>query len=282
MRYEEIAFRVPGAPGEAKLTSYIPDGSVELPGRAPRPTVIVCPGGGYCRTSDREAEPVALRLATLGANAYVLRYHTAPEARYPVPQLELGWVIHLVRQRAAREGGSANGVLVLGFSAGGHLAASLGVLWNRADWAGTLGLERRDIRPDGMILGYPVVTSGPYAHRGSFDNLLGERQPEQHAELEAFLSLEKQVTEEAAPAFLWHTFDDEAVPVENSLMLARALRDAHVPVELTIYPHGPHGLALATEQTATPDRPDYVREDCQRWIEDAARWAKRVMQTKEI
>ncbi len=273
MRYEEIAFRVPGAPGEAKLTSYIPDGSAELPGQRARPTVIVCPGGGYCRTSDREAEPVALRLATLGANAYVLRYHTAPEATYPVPQLELGWAIHLVRQRAAHEGGSARGVFALGFSAGGHLAASLGVLWNRADWAETLGLERGEIRPDGMILGYPVITSGPYAHQGSFDSLLGDRR----AELEAFLSLETQVTAEAVPAFLWHTFDDNAVPVENSLMLARALRAAHVPVELTVYPHGPHGLSLATEQTAPIGRPDYVREDCQGWIESAARWAKRMI-----
>lgn len=273
MRHEEIAFRVPGAPGEAKLTSYIPDRSAELPGRMPRPTAIVCPGGAYCGTSDREAEPVALRLATLGANAYVLRYHTAPGARYPVPQLELARAVCLVRGRAALEGGSPDGVFVVGFSAGGHLAASLGVLWNRADWAQSLGLERREIRPDGMILAYPVVTAGAYAHRGSFDNLLGGRRPE----LEEFLSLEKQATAEAVPAFLWHTFDDEIVPVENSLMLARALRDAHVPTELTVYPHGPHGLSLATEQSAPPGCPEYVRQDCQGWIEDAARWMNRAL-----
>lgn len=277
MRYEEMTFRVPGAPGAARLIGYIPDRSAELPGRTPRPTVIVCPGGAYCCTSDREAEPVALRLCTLGCNAYVLRYHTAPEARYPIPQMELAWAIHLVRERAARENGSVCGVFALGFSAGGHLAASLGVLWNRANWAQRLGLDPQEIRPDGMILAYPVVTSGPYAHRGSFDNLLGEERPA----LEAFLSLEKQVTAEAAPAFLWHTDDDGAVPVENSLLLARALKEAHVPVEVTIYPHGPHGLSLATEQTAPAGCPEYVREDCQGWIENAARWARYTMNEEQ-
>lgn len=273
MLHHETTFQVPGAPGTAKLTSYIPERSAELPERTPRPTVIICPGGGYCGTSDREAEPVALRLATLGANAYVLRYHTAPQACYPMPQLELAWAIRHVRQKAAQEYGSAHGVFVLGFSAGGHLAASLGVLWHRADWAQRLGFHPEEIRPDGMMLAYPVVTSGPFAHQGSFDNLLGALR----AELETFLSLEKQVTAEAVPAFIWHTFDDALVPVENSLLLVRALKDAHVPVELVIYPHGPHGLSLATEQTAPPDHPEYVCEDCQGWIESAARWARNIL-----
>ena len=191
--YEVHSFQVPGAPGAATLTTYAPEVSPEIDAEARRPAVVVCPGGGYAFTSDREAEPIALALINLGLNAFVLRYHVAP-ARYPIPQLEAAYAVHYVKCTAAQTHTDPRQVYIMGFSAGGHLAGSLGILWQRMDWARQLGLSAQEIRPAGMVLAYPVVTSGPKAHQGSFDNLLGEAR----AELNDVLSLEKQVGPEGA------------------------------------------------------------------------------------
>ena len=120
-----------------------------------------------------------------------------------------------------------------------------------------------------MILCYPVISGGEYAHRGSFKHLLGE----QHDELVDFVSLEKHVKANTPPAFLWHTWADETVPVENSLMLACALRSAGVACEMHIYQNGKHGLSLSNAECIPADSPD-LRPECQNWIDMAARWLK--------
>ena len=266
MIYRTKPILVPGMTTPAELSLYAPDLTHDVnPGRR-RPAVIICPGGGYRYTSDREAEPVALALLARGINVYVLRYHCAPETAWPIPQLELALALHAAREEAAEM--RTGGFFVLGFSAGGHVAASLGILWRKADWAAALGLTPEAIRPDGMILCYPVITSGTKAHQGSFDTLLGSRR----AELNEAVSLEKQVTADTVPAFLWHTRDDGSVPVENSLLLASALAEQGVPFELHIWPHGVHGLALANKLTAAPGQTCQVQPDCAGWVDLACTW----------
>lgn len=252
---------------EPTLTVYCPD---KLPGShlpAPRASIVILPGGGYSFTSDREAEPVAMQFVAQGYNVFVLRYSVSPE-RYPEALLEAAATFALVRRRAAEWSADPDRIAILGFSAGGHLAASLGVFWKEPFLAQTLGLESDQFRPNAMILGYPVITSGEYAHRGSFEELLGlSAQPE----LVEKMSLENQVNDSTPPTFLWHTFEDQSVPVENSLFFVSALRRHKIPFELHIFPYGSHGLSLCNEQTSTGDgqinRHDAVWMDlCLDWL----------------
>ncbi len=154
-------------------------------------------------------------------------------------------------------------MIVCGFSAGGHLSASLGVFWDREFVWEALGLTGEKVRPDGLILAYPVISSGEFAHRGSFEHLTGRSGETKGEEL---LSLERQAGPQTPPVFMWHTAADGTVPVENSLLFAMALRKAGVSLELHIFPEGRHGLALASEETAKDmddGRGTYVVPACQ-------------------
>lgn len=272
MQYEVLHLKqfFPALSGdyEPTLTAYCPDNPAEIhPGRV-RASVLVCPGGGYAFTSDREAEPVALQFVAQGFNAFVLRYSCSP-ARHPEPLLEAAAAVALIRCRAEDFAVNPAQIAILGFSAGGHLAASLSVFWNDPEVSARLGKTPDDIRPNALILGYPVITSGEFAHRGSFDNLLG---PDASPALLEKVSLEKQVTDQTPPAFLWHTFADSAVPVENSLEFAMALRRHHVPFELHIYPAGPHGLSLCNYETSRGE--DQLQPHDAGWMSLCAEWLK--------
>jgi acetyl esterase/lipase len=206
------------------------------PGRQ-SPAILVLPGGGYERHADHEAEPVAEWLASLGIHAFVLRYRVAPH-RHPAPLADakaaLAWI------RSGRHGLAVDGsrVGVLGFSAGGHLAATL----SAGVPTGDDSLDVPDSLPDLSILCYPVVSFESAVHQSSINNLLGASPS---AELLARLSAELTVTAQTPPAFIWHTSDDGAVDVGHSLRYALALREATVPAELHVFPHGRHGLGLA-------------------------------------
>ena len=146
----------------------------------------------------------------------------------------------------------------------------MGVFWKEEFLAGALGIRKEEqklIRPDGMILCYPVITSGEFAHRGSFQNLLGARQEE----LSAKMSLENQVDKDTPPAFIWHTYEDGAVPAENSLLFVTALRRAGVPAEFHMYPKGSHGLALANRLTQNQDG-NAAQPECTSWVGLAHTW----------
>ena len=161
MKNETYKIELPGSQPYAKLVTYIQDDSAEI-GIASRPLVLVCPGGGYEFTSDREAEPLALQFLAMGYHAAVLRYSVAP-AVFPMSLCELAWSVGLIREHAEEWHVNPAQIIVLGCSAGGHLVASLGVFWNRDFLAKALGAEggdRRQLRPDGLILFYPVITSG--------------------------------------------------------------------------------------------------------------------------
>ncbi|MDO5136085.1 MAG: alpha/beta hydrolase [Eubacteriales bacterium] len=270
MIYEKIKIQAPGSEYRGELHTYLLDNSLEIDPDRIRPLVLICPGGGYGMTSDREAEAVAVRFLALGCHGAVLRYSVAP-ARYPEALLQLGMSVALLREKADRWHIDRNRIVVLGFSAGGHLAASLGVFWDRPLFLQRLGIKNERIRPDGMILGYPVITSGEFGHRGSFENLLGEDFRDE--EKLSAQSLENFVTDRTPRTFLWHTDLDETVPVENSLLFYQALHRAGVSGELHIYPQGLHGLSLADRETCSRYW-DSVQEECQSWVDLAAAWLK--------
>ena len=230
----------------ARLTAYLPGNASPKQAQEPRTTVLICPGGGYTMTSDREAEPIALDLIAQGFNAVVLRYSVAP-AVYPVALLEAAEAMHQIRQHAQDWQVNEQAIVIAGFSAGGHLAANLATQWQR-DLVSKYDYQSDQIQPNGLFLGYPVITTGPYAHKGSIQALLGAHYGE--ADLMAKVSLEKQVTSAVPPTFIWHTATDDTVPVENSLLFVEALRKAQVSFESHVFPQGGHGLSLATAETA--------------------------------
>lgn len=211
------------------------------------PAIVICPGGGYEMIADREGEPIAIKMMSLGFQAFVLEYSLTP-THFPVSLLELCSAVRYVRQNAVNFNIDSNSIFVAGFSAGGHLAASLGVYWNK-DLIEKYNYEHEDIRPNALLLGYPVITSGEYAHIPSIENLIG-KQHIQDTELLKQVSVDLLVDHETPPCFIWHTETDDVVPVENSLMFATALRKNKVNFELLIYPCGGHGLSLETKETA--------------------------------
>lgn len=254
----------------AKLTAYLLDPMEETKDRL-RAAVVVCPGGGYNHVSHREDQPVAMEYLSMGCQVFVLHYSVAPD-RFPRALMELALAVDLIRRHSNSWQIDPNRILVSGFSAGGHLACSLGVFWNRAFLCEPLNKKPEEIRPNGLILCYPVITSGKYAHRGSVETLLGPQLLADPQMTELF-SLEKQVGPHVPPVFLWHTWTDQTVPVENSLLLANALREHGISLELHIYPRGIHGLSLATHEVEGRDR-RYYEPACQGWIRLAETWIK--------
>lgn len=211
-------------------------------GRA-RGAIIVCPGGGYEYIAAHEGEPIARWLNSLGLTAFVLDYRVSPY-RYPVPVLDATRAVRWVRHHAAEWGIDPQKIGLLGFSAGGHLAATVGTQFDNGRPDAPDPIERAGSRPDALILCYPVISFGQYGHKGSVESLLG---PTPSDTLRQSLSNELRVTAATPQTFLWHTADDDAVPVENSLMFAAALSRFGVPFALHIFPSGHHGLGLAEE-----------------------------------
>lgn len=265
------------ADSRATLTTYVIDNSKEIQPERRRPGVLICPGGGYSFTSPREAEPVALQFVAAGMSAFVLDYSVAP-VRYPKQLLEASAALALMRRRAAEWDLDPEMLAVCGFSAGGHLAASLGTLWNEPFIPQTLGIAAGENRPNAMVLCYPVITAGEMAHRGSFDCLLGENaSPQQLRDL----SLETRVTPQTSPAFLWHTYNDPAVPVENTLLMAQALRRAGVEFDLHIYRDGVHGLSLCTSDTARSGDPQLINPHAQTWMGLCTQWMRELFDYRD-
>ena len=234
----------------------------------PKGMILICPGGGYQWLSPREAQPVARAFAAAGWAAAVVYYTVREKPGQPplgtLPVRQLGEALQTMQQRFP-----ALSALVCGFSAGGHLAASYGVFWKKKTFlAEELGVDAEQLRPNGLLLSYPVITSGPKAHRGSFTNLLGDR----YDELVDEMSLENQVSLDTPKTFLWHTAPDDCVPVENSILFFTALHALEIPVEMHIYPVGGHGLGLASEETQSYEYQNAVREECQSWISLALSW----------
>ena len=229
----------PGAKGDTledkpRITAYVPAGD------GPFACIVICPGGGYGGRAKHEGEPIARWLNTIGVAGFVLDYRVKPY-RHPIPLGDAQRGIRTVRARAAEWKIDPKRVGILGFSAGGHLAASATTIFDDGKPDAADPIDRQSCRPDAAILCYPVITFGDFRHNGSMVNLLG---PAPASKLRQEMSLETRVTRETPPTFLWHTSDDGAVPVENSLLFAMALRKNKVPFALHVFPRGPHGIGL--------------------------------------
>lgn len=232
-----------------------------------RPCIVICPGGGYGFVSQREAEALAVHFITEGFNAFVLTYSIAPHT-FPSQMLEVAAVMELIHKNADEWNCDTDKILIMGSSAGGHLAAHYSTMFDCK--------EVREYFPDskavaGTVLNYPVITSNQnYWHGGSFKNLLGK------ADLTdddtRYFSCELNVKETTPPAFIWHTAEDGCVPVMNSLLYAQALSNNKVPFELHIYPFGGHGLSTADIHTV--DAENDVTRHVSGWLFELKKWLK--------
>lgn len=277
---------VPSSRGaKIAVDAYVPHASREIEPDIRRPAIVICPGGGYAFCSEREAEPVALRFLTEGFNVFVVWYRTAVEEgeaprdhdaagwysasaehRWPLPQHDAAAAVAYVRRNADLWHTDPDRIALMGFSAGGHLAASVSALWQRADMWQELGLAPGDVRPNAAVLCYPVICADGDAHRGSFVHLTGEKDAGAH---QAY-SVLNWVSGDFPPTFIWHTFTDDAVPVRNSMRMGLALADAGVTTEMHIFPRGKHGLSLANGITA-PEA-SMRQAECAIWPQLAARF----------
>lgn len=273
MKYFEFVPEQTGKRGWS-VTAYLQTG-VDAENIRPHslPAVVVCPGGGYEFVAPWEAEPVAKPYFAAGYHVFVVDYPVGEDAKGFAPLIQLASVMAYIRKNAGEWMVDEGKIAVCGFSAGGHLAASLGTLYREkrfleaarqqgCDWT------EENIRPDAMILSYPVILADEYAHK---DSLLRVSGAEEGSEEYRYFSLDRHVDGDTPPAFLWHTAEDTCVPVENSLAFAAALSAAKVPFELHILPDGEHGMSVCTKEVGTQDAYNG------RWMKWSIRWLERVL-----
>lgn len=238
----------------------------------PLPAVLICPGGGYAYVSAREAEPIAKPYFAAGYHVFLLDYTTGEGAKDFTPLLQLACAMRHIRSHADQWMLDAKKIAVCGFSAGGHLAASLGTLYHDERFLNavrvrcSVSLKPDQIRPDAMILGYPVILADAFAHKGSIELVSGSAEG---SEIYSYFGLDQHVDADTPPAFLWHTASDGSVPVENSLRFAMALSAAKVPFELHVFPTGGHGMSVCTKEVNSEDPYNA------RWMEWSIQWLSR-------
>jgi acetyl esterase/lipase len=282
------------------LHSYILDNSMEFQKDQLRPAVVICPGGGYLGTSDREAEPVAMRFASLGYHTFVLRYSTYfkekvqdfnnlpvpnENSAYPQPLFDLGKAMLIIRENASKWLVDTDKIAVCGFSAGAHLSASIGVHWNSKLLQDKFQVDHEIFKPNAVILGYPLVDYQLMKEKveteaNEFINgfweisgkaVFGTPNPSDEQLSEA--SPVNYVSSQTPPTFIWHTADDDLVYAENSLRFATMLAKNKVPYELHVFESGVHGLSLCDETTAGDPR--HINPECKVWFDLADNWLKK-------
>jgi acetyl esterase/lipase len=254
----------PGALGKEDkdiptLTPYLPD-----PAKATGAAVVICPGGGYGGLAPHEGVDYARFLNDQGIAGFVLKYRLGPAGyHHPIMLQDAARAVRSVRARAGEWHVDPKRIGIMGSSAGGHLASTLLTHFDQGRPGDPDVIEQQSSRPDLGILCYAVITMGEFTHQGSKGNLLGK---DPSPELVRNLSNELQVTKDTPPVFLWHTWEDNAVPVENTLQFAEALRKAKVPFDLHIYQKGQHGLGLGSNKWD----PDHRHP----WTQDLVYWLK--------
>lgn len=258
-------FGVPrGENGGGYLTAYARSRSPEIAEKL-RPAMLVIPGGGYSIVSDRENEPIALRLLAEGYAAFSLVYtvHTP----YPVPLLEGAMAMAYIRKEHEKYCVDPAKVAEMGFSAGGHLAGMLMTLYHDEHIQELLKEDAKLVRPDAAVLCYAVLSTGEITHGGTAQVISGG-----DPDLRAALSVPERVTKDCPPVFLWHTVNDGAVPVKNSVLMAEACAKAGVPFEMHLFEDGPHGLSLGDEETSGGEGDFMYRPDVQSWFPLMLSW----------
>ena len=279
------------------LTGYLP---TLLNKECQMPAIIICPGGAYLYTSEREAEPVALRFASLGYPTFVLHYNTYygkgpidqrnppqpnPHSLYPQPLKDVAQAVATVRAQAASMQIDANKIVVAGFSAGGHLAAMLGVNWHTPYLAELMNMPNENFKPNALLLGYALLDSQlskelmTAEDKIKFNDMftlmyhaLFAKQDIDDDELHKF-SPALLVNEHTPPAFLWHTSEDDLVKSANSLQFALGLAKHQINYELHVFEKGGHGLSLGDRTTSLS--PEQMNADAAQWVALAAKWLSR-------
>lgn len=256
-----------GAKGYLKC--YIQDNPQTYKQKYTYPAILIMAGGGYAYVSAREAEPVALRYLAFGFQAFVLEYSTGASHRYPTQLIEAAMAMIFIRENAKDFDLSNDMVCALGFSAGGHLCGCLATLFDEPILKKTFAKHTHLIKPNAIVLCYPVIVSGQKSHSDSFDNLCGNDQ-----ELKQYLSLDQRVSPNSCPAFIWHTFTDASVPVYNSLAYALACEKNKVPFALHIFEKGTHGLSTAQIDTNSQDVISQASTNIDQWTKLSIDWLK--------
>lgn len=253
---------------QPRLTSYILDKQLLSRSYNPkRPAVIVCPGGGYRSRSVREAEAIVLKYCAAGFHGFLLDYSVAPTG-WPAPQCQLSKAVKTVRAMGEEYLIDTDNIYVCGFSAGGHLAASLGVYWDSDIIRAGSGIKSKENKPNGLILCYPVIIDEEgKTHQGTKDNFT-----EGKAEKLPYFGLDKRVTDKTPPCFIWHTFEDKSVPMYSSMRFAAALLEHGVEYEMHIFPKGAHGLSLGDITTAC--EPKHIEPTATDWMNLSIKWLK--------
>jgi len=253
----------PGALGQQDkdipaLTPFLPPAD-----QATGAAIVICPGGGYGGLAEHEGKDYALFLSDQGLACFVLKYRLGSHGyRHPRMLEDATRAVRLVRARAAEWKVDPKRVGIMGSSAGGHLASTLLTHFDAGKTEAPDPIERQSSRPNLGILCYPVISMGAHAHQGSKNNLLGK---DPDPELVKLLSNELQVTKDTPPCFIWHTWEDKGVKIENALEFAAALQRAGVPFDLHIYQQGRHGIGLN-------DKPPFA--NVHPWAKDLLFWLK--------
>lgn len=282
------------------LFTYILENSKEFKTGKKKPAIIICPGGGYLGLSDREAEPIAIKFSSQGYHTFVLRYNTCfneinndfnnlPEPNeksiYPGPLFDLAKAMMIIKENSEEWFVDSDRISICGFSAGGHLVASMGVHWQEDFLKERFGVDSETFKPNALILGYPVIDYSIMKEKvdeeknqylkefWKVSNKAIFGSDNQTKEELAKLSPTNYVNKNTPPTFIWHTADDGFVYVENSLAFAGQLSKNKVPYELHIFESGPHGLALCDETTANEEI--HINSHCATWFNLAISWLKK-------
>ena len=254
------------------VTAYLHTPITEMDNHRKRyPSVVICPGGAYMFVSQREYDPVAMEYLSAGYNVFVLTYSVDINAKNFTPLKELSQTVMIIRKNAEAWGCDEDKIAVCGFSAGGHLAASLAILWDNEELKENFNTENGLNRPNGVILSYPVITANEFAHELSIETVSGSAKG---SDTYNFFSLENHVNEKTAPIFVWHTVTDEGVPVENTIQLISALQKNHISYECHLFPTGGHGLSVCTTETGSEDAHN------NQWVQLSKNWLNKIFDYK--
>ncbi len=249
------------------LEAYLPDEVMKKRANLKRPCMLICPGGGYAECSPREAEPIALHFLPEGFNVFILKYTCFP-AQFPTQIREVAAAMELICKNASEWYCDTEKISIMGFSAGGHLAAHYSTSFDCPEVREAFPESKA---PAASVLCYPVISAVEgKCHKGSFERLVGQY-PLTEEQMKRF-SLENAVKENTPPAFIWHTASDTIVPVYSSLVYAQALSEYNIPFELRVFPEGQHGVATCDEKTLDDFKPCYPYNRV--WFKEAVDWLK--------